>query len=306
MRRIGVDFELAVNGRSERSGSPVRRYDETILPLPGGSVLVECGPMRLVISAWVGRVPQPGEALVAASKAIEFLEEVASQRERLSAPWRRLDKLGLSAIPLEMLDSVALVGDEDLTPMASVAGAIADAVATFLVARGMTKVIVDNGGDLAIRIGDPEERVRVGVRSKVDRRDLDKILVLTGRRASWGVATSGLGGRSLTRGIAWSATAIAEKGALADAAATSLANSTWVEWGGIERKRACELDPQSDLGDLEVTVRIGELPPHVASLGLRKGLEKARLLMERGVISGAMIRVGHLSESVGLEGILEG
>ncbi len=306
MRRIGVAFEPAVKGRSERSGSPVRRYDETILPLPGGSVLVECGPMRLVISAWVGRVPQPGEALAAASKAIEFLEEVASQRERLSGPWRQLDRLGLSAIPLEMLESVALVGDDDLTPMASVAGAIADAVATFLVARGMTKVIVDNGGDLAIRIGDPQERVRVGVRSKVDRRDLDKILVLTGQRPSWGVATSGLGGRSLTRGIAWSATAIAENGALADAAATSLANSTWVEWSGIERKKACELDPQSDIGELEVTVKIGELPPDVASLGLRKGVEKARLLMERGAISGAMIRVGHLSESVGLEGILEG
>ena len=284
----------------------MRRYDETILLLQRGSVLVECGPMRLVISAWVGRVPQPGEALVAASKAIGFLEEVASQMERLGACWRRLDRLGLRGIPLEMLESVALVGDEDLTPMASVAGAIADAVATFLMSRGMTKVIVDNGGDLAIRIGDPEERVRVGLRPRVDQRDLDKILVLTGQRASWGVATSGLGGRSLTRGIAWSATALAEKGALADAAATSIANSTWVEWSGVERKKARDVDPHSDIGDLEVTVNIGELPPEVALLGMRKGVEKARLLMEKGVILGAIIRVGDLSESVGLEGILEG
>jgi len=37
---------------------------------------------------------------------------------------------------LKMIDSVMMVGDEDLTPMAAVAGTIADEVADFLLNAG--------------------------------------------------------------------------------------------------------------------------------------------------------------------------
>lgn len=280
-------------------------YEERVLRLARGSVLVECGPMRLVVSAWIGKVPQPAEIMALAPRAIGFLQEVASMRRVLSVSWQLVDRLGLKGIPLEMVESVALVGDEDLTPMACVAGTIADNVADSLMARGMTKVIVDNGGDLALRMLDPEEKVRVGVRGRVDRIEVEEVLVLGGKRRSWGVATSGLGGRSLTRGIAWAATAVAERGSVADAAATAIANSTYVEWDGVERRKAREVDPGSDLGELDVTVAVGELPAEIASLGLKRGLEKAKILMDRGVILGASVRVGPLSGSVGMEGIIE-
>jgi ApbE superfamily uncharacterized protein (UPF0280 family) len=66
-----------------------------------------------------------------------------------------------------MLESVRAVGDARLTPMAAVAGTIADGVADFLFSRGMTKVIVNNGGDIAVRLKAPNA-VRVGLREDVN------------------------------------------------------------------------------------------------------------------------------------------
>ena len=51
-----------------------------------------------------------------------------------------------------MWAAVSMIGDSDLTPMAAVAGTIADATADFLVESGLTRVIVNNGGDVAVRL----------------------------------------------------------------------------------------------------------------------------------------------------------
>ena len=59
-----------------------------------------------------------------------------------------------------MVESVQALCEKDLTPMAAVAGTIADGVADFLFDRGMTKVVVDNGGDIAARCKEGES-VRV-------------------------------------------------------------------------------------------------------------------------------------------------
>ncbi len=114
-----------------------------------------------------------------------------------------------------------------------------------------------------------------------------------------------LGGRSFTRGIAWSATVLASKASTADAAATAVANATWVPCLEAKRARAGELDPHSDIAHLEVTLEVGELPVEVASRGLEQGLAKAMDLKALGIIEGAFLCVGPLSGSVGLEGVLE-
>ncbi len=103
-----------------------------------------------------------------------------------------------------------------------------------------------------------------------------------------GVATSGFGGRSLTKG--WpTATCLAQSAALADAAATAVANATYVDHPAVVRCPAEELDPLTDLAGQLVTRRVGELEPGAVAAALAAGLARARALLARGTIAGALI-----------------
>ena len=110
--------------------------------------------------------------------------------------------------------------------MAAVAGTIADATADFLAESGLTRVIVNNGGDVAVRLAEGE-KVSVGIRPDVNRPRVSHRLLLAPEMDIGGVCTSGLGGRSFTRGIASAATVFANRAAIADAAATAVANATF-------------------------------------------------------------------------------
>ena len=137
-------------------------------------------------------------------------------------------------LALQMLNSVAVVGDQDLTPMAAVAGTIADAVANWLFKNGLTRVIVDNGGDIAVRLA-KEQTVNVGVRPDIRSLTVSHVLRLDARMPSWGVTSSGFGGRSFTRGIASAVTALAGSASFADAASTAIANACFVESENIQQ-----------------------------------------------------------------------
>lgn len=276
------------------------RYEKRIETMEDGSAWAESGPMRLRIWAWVGKVPQPHEAKRAAVGSLEILQEVASQRAVLSRPWQQIQPAALHGVAEQMLMSVSTVGDVDLTPMAAVAGAIADEVADRLARRGMTKVIVDNGGDIAVRLGQGDE-VRVGLRPRLGEEGISHLLLLDGLEASWGVATSGLGGRSFTRGMAHAATILACRASLADAAATSVANATLVPCPQVRQTRAGDLDPESDIAQLPVTVEVAGLPEEIASMGLQRGMKRAQQLAKAGVILGAFLLVGCLHGSFGLD-----
>lgn len=250
--------------------------------------MVECGPMRLVIDARVGRVPQPQQAARAAEEAVRFLEGVAAARPFLGRDYTRQVSAVSDPLALKMIASVRAVGDGDLTPMAAVAGTIADAVADFLFARGMTRVVVDNGGDVAVRCceGPP---VTVGIRPAVDRAHLLHALVLGPEREAWGIATSGFGGRSLTRGVLDAATVVAADASLADAAATAIANAGLVEDDAVVRAAAEALDPHTDIAGLAVTARVGPLSEPKKGEALQRALARAEALVAGGVISGAYL-----------------
>jgi hypothetical protein len=256
--------------------------------LQGGSVLVECGPMRLVIDARIGKVAQPQQALRAADEAVRFLEGVATARPFLGRDYRERMAQVTDPLALKMIASVQAVGDEDLTPMAAVAGAIADAVADFLFERGLTRVLVDNGGDVAIRScdGDP---VNVGIRPQVDSQRISHAIVLEPERATWGAATSGIGGRSLTRGVLEAATIVAADSAIADAAATAVANASRLEDPAVIRKPAEEIDPYTDIAGLDVTVRIGQLTEKTKQQAIDQALRRAEELINRRMILGAFV-----------------
>lgn len=174
--------------------------------------------------------------------------------------------------------------------MAAVAGTIADAVADFLFKRGMTKVVVDNGGDVAVRLRG-ESLVKVGIRSETAKEEVSHVITLDSRRPSWGVATSGLGGRSLTRGVASAATIIAPSASLADAAATAVANASYVEDGHVIQCMAEEIDPDTDLKGLLVTAKIGALDEGKKEEALSRAMSHAEQLIRRKVILGAFVAV---------------
>lgn len=276
-------------------------YQHSINVLQGGDVLAECGPMRLVISSFVGKVPQREMNVLAAEKSFQFLERLSGSRRILSRPHRFLPQDVKEPLALEMIKSAMAIGDPDLTPMSAVAGTIADAVADFLSDRGMTKVIVNNGGDVAVRL-QGEESVKVGIRKDVRNDGFAHVLVLPPSRSSWGVATSGLGGRSFTRGIASATTVVSRTASSADAAATAVANACYAESPLVIQKAAELIDPETDIPGIPVTLEVGSLDEEDKLAALESALNMASGLIERGVVSGAFVAVG---EHIGMTGFFQ-
>lgn len=265
-------------------------YQKAINILQGGAVIAECGPMRLVINASVGKVPQPDMGVRAAEESFRYLEGVARLRGLLGKRFSEIPEDMDNPLAVKMVRSVLAIGNEDLTPLAAVAGTIGDAVADFLFNRGMTKVVVDNGGDVAVRLKGGEA-VTVGIRSNIDNHDLSQVISLEPTISSWGVATSGLGGRSLTRGIASAATVIASSASIADAAATAIANASYVEDDHVIQRPAKEIDPNTDIPEFPVTVKVGPLSEEKKTMAISMALERAADLIRKEVILGAFVDV---------------
>ncbi|MFP4036841.1 MAG: hypothetical protein ACLFUE_04915 [Desulfobacteraceae bacterium] len=84
---------------------------------------------------------------------------------------------------------------------------------------------------------------------------------------------------------------IASRSALADAAATSIANATHVDDEEIVQLPAEEVDPYTDIPGVPVTVRMGELPGEKVDLALNRARKRAEQLVEARVIFGALVAV---------------
>lgn len=172
-----------------------------------------------------------------------------------------------------------------ITPMAAVAGAVADEMLQALVrGRTLAKAYVNDGGDIAIHLT-PGQSLRAGIFAQA----LDGVALLTHERLVRGIATSGRGGRSFSLGIADSVTVLAATAAAADAAATMIANAVNADHPAIERRPAHALDPDSDLGELPVTVSVGNLSLEIVQAALDRGLAEARRLRLCGLIDSAAL-----------------
>lgn len=270
------------------------QQDQQVVAQEDGSVVMQYGPLHLVVKAFVGERCDTALAAQSSSCAFSCLERLAVEYTQLKTPHGRIHSDPWSDVGIRMLASVRLIGDADLTPMAAVAGTIADAVAEWLRNAGADRIIVNNGGDIAIRLSpeEAEKPLRVGLRPRVDSSQISHTIELLPGRMFWGINTSGLGGRSLTRGIASAVTAFARSSSIADAAATAIANACNVDDPAIVRVPAMSLDPNSDLGEIPVTVSVSGLSEHSAQRALRNGFYRAESLVDLGHIYGAMLVVG--------------
>ncbi len=253
-------------------------------------VMAENGPMRMIIQAWDRGKPDLEMAARAGRFSFTCLEQVAKHHESLKQHPCKLCR-GLGPIPRAMVESVMATGEKDLTPMAAVAGSIADAVADWLFSRGMSRVVVNNGGDIALRLAE-NETARVGIRTRIETSSISHVVELAGIDCpSWGINTSGLGGRSLTRGIASAVTSFAGTSSLADAAATSLANACFVRDDAIVQVPAQVVDPHTDIPGILVTIKVGKLKKARVLKAMNKALIKAEKYIETGIVKGALIAV---------------
>ncbi len=181
-----------------------------------------------------------------------------------------------------------------ITPMAAVAGAVAEAVlASMTQAAPLTRAWVNNGGDIALHLA-AGRSLTVGMVSRPDphRPDLFGSLVIAETDPVRGIATSGRHGRSFSRGIADAATVLARTAAAADAAATVVANAVDLPGHpGILRRPASTLRANSDLGDILVTCDVAALPRHEVDDALARGLRRAEALVASGEIISAALHL---------------
>lgn len=180
-----------------------------------------------------------------------------------------------------------------ITPMAAVAGSVADHLIGHFRRPGVARAYINNGGDIALHVR-PGERLRAGVVANAHRPSLDADLDIDGDSPWRGLATSGWRGRSLSLGIADSVTVLAIDAATADAAATIIANHVNADDPAVERRPACEVRDDSDLGERMVTVSVGALSLASIDAALAAGRDCARILLDNGLIAHAMLSLaGH-------------
>ena len=183
-----------------------------------------------------------------------------------------------------------------ITPMAAVAGAVADELIGTFRRPGIRRAFINNGGDIALYLT-AGEKYRVGVWSNLGRvrsyddsgRDVDSRFVVDAEMPVRGIATSGWRGRSFSLGIADSVTVLAITAAAADAAATMIANAVNCDFAGIVRVPAEQLKDDTDLGSLPVTVDVPPLPTGAIAEALGCGRTEAEHWRERGVIYAAAL-----------------
>jgi uncharacterized protein len=188
-----------------------------------------------------------------------------------------------------------------ITPMAAVAGAVAQELIAHYACKGIERAWVNNGGDIALHLAGGQS-LRVGLYADLAAFDAaeahraaagalqgDAAFTVHAATPVRGVATSGWRGRSFSLGIADSVTVLARTAAEADAAATVIANAVNVDAPGIVRRPACELRDDSDLGDIPVTVQVPLLAPALVREALAAGLERAQALQAAGLIHDAAL-----------------
>jgi len=181
-----------------------------------------------------------------------------------------------------------------VTPMAAVAGSVADELIGFFSSRaGLERAYINNGGDIALHIA-PGGCYRVGLfsdlaRYRGDAVELDGAFAIEADMPVRGIATSGWRGRSFSLGIADSVTVLAADAAQADVAATLVANQVYIQHPAVRRAPADSLKDDTDLGSRLVTVDVGALPQAAIDAALDRGAAYARRLCDDGAIQGAVL-----------------
>ncbi len=261
--------------------------------LPDGERLhLQHGPIDLIIGAEGAR-----DAAFAAARARfeTVLDELVAELPLLR---RAVGDVLAGTVARRMAAAVRPHGAQFVTPMAAVAGAVAEEVLAAMVAAApLSRAYVNNGGDIAFYLSQGT-RFRMAV-AGLDGLALGRIDVGFADAAR-GVATSGWGGRSFSLGIADAVTVLARTAAEADVAATMICNA--VDLPGhvaVARAPADSLQPDSDLGARLVTVAVGALREAEVAEALSRGVAVAEDICGRGLALSAALFLQGQARMVG-------
>jgi ApbE superfamily uncharacterized protein (UPF0280 family) len=262
--------------------------------LPDGRRLhLQDGPIDVVVEAF-GEVREVEVAYrAAAARFVGILDELCSELEFLRRPTWVDGDLPSGTVARRMVAAVRPYAPQTfITPMAAVAGAVAEEILAAMTSTAkLSRAYVNDGGDVALYL-DADETFVVGMVERPDRASLFGTTTIKSADPIRGIATSGWRGRSFSLGIADAVTVLADRAAMADAAATIVANA--VDLPGhprVGRARAIDLAPDSDLRERLVTQAVGELMSSEIREALEAGISVAESLRNSGLIRAAALNL---------------
>jgi ApbE superfamily uncharacterized protein (UPF0280 family) len=260
----------------------------TLLP-DGRRLHLHHGPIDIVAEGFGSRDAVSRAYRAAAGRFATILAELVEELHLLRRPIGEREPEVRGSVARRMVEAVRPHRAHFVTPMAAVAGAVADEVLRAMLGPGgLAKAYVDDGGDIAWHL-EPGERLSAGIVANQDHPTLDGTVALDHALPARGLATSGWRGRSLSLGLADAVTVLAHAAAEADAAATLIANAVDVDGAAIRRMPANHLRDDTDLGDLPVTVEVGALPAGSIERALECGARRAHAMRRGGLIFAAIL-----------------
>jgi uncharacterized protein len=275
-----------------------------ITRLLDGRLHLHDGPIDLIIGAFGVTDEVDAAYRAAAERFVTVLDELCAELSVLRQPMRTDSPLPVGVIARRMVAAVAPYSERNfITPMAAVAGAVAEEILNCMTSAAcLSRAYVNNGGDIALHLA-PGKCFVVGMVERPDRPSLFGKVELHSSDPVRGIATSGWRGRSFSLGIADAVTVLADRAATADAAATIIANAVDLpEHPAITRIPARNLAPDSDLGDRLVTRGVGDLSTAEITAALDAGVAVARSLVDQRLIRSAALHLRGESRVVGAKG----
>jgi hypothetical protein len=282
----------------------VTRLPQVAFLADGRRLHLQDGPIDLIIEAKASEPDMRAAYEAAECRFTGLLDELCAELTELRKQAHPMRCSLDGVVAHRMHAAVApFAGDCFITPMAAVAGAVAEEIlAAMLAAAPLKRAYVNNGGDIALHLAGGE-RFTVGLVDRPDRLGVMQTMVIDAGDLARGVATSGRHGRSFSLGIADAVTVLARTASQADAAATIIGNA--VDLPGhpaILRRPANAFQPDSDLGPRLVTREVGELSDYEIAEALESGARCARKLLGAGLIEGAALRLFGEMIIVGIRG----
>jgi uncharacterized protein len=257
--------------------------------LADGRLHLQHGPIDVLIECWGDRGEVEAACRQACARFDTILEELVAELPGLRSPIDGAYPVFGGAVARRMGAAVWPHRGVFITPMAAVAGSVADELVAALVAgRALRKACVNDGGDIALHLA-PGETIALGIVDDPTRPRIDADVRVRAEDATRGAATSGWRGRSQSLGIADAVTVLARTAAAADAAATLVANAVNIEHPAIRRRPAREVKEDSDLAELPVTIGVDALPEEAVMKALQRGLAAAARMQRAGLLEAAYL-----------------
>ena len=255
----------------------------------GRRLFLQHGPIDLIVEAWGDDDAVEAAYEAVAARFSDLLPLLAIELPLLKAPLGTTRPAVDGPVARRMVDACWPHRAVFITPMAAVAGSVADEMRDTLVATAtLQRAYVNNGGDIAFHLA-RGERLTAGMVADLGHPAVLGQITIDSSMAVRGLATSGWRGRSCSRGIADAVTVLARSAAAADAAATMIANAVDVDHPAVTRAPASSVREDSDLGDILVTTDVGALPRAAVMRALEQGRREAERLCAAGLIEGAVL-----------------